>query len=158
MNKLRLLAISLLCAGGLSLSGCKKDPCKDVTCQNGGTCVDGKCNCSLPWEGTKCEVDARDKFAASWSGTSNCGGTVEQVSFGISKSATEAIAILIDNQIRGRLTSSTTFDVPTQQITQDGVTVTVSGNGVLNGNVLTLTLTVSIGGQGGTCTYTVSRQ
>ncbi|GIV23014.1 MAG: hypothetical protein N3A68_06445 [Bacteroidia bacterium] len=144
--------------GGVVLLGCKKDPCKDVTCQNGGTCNDGKCTCSLPWEGSKCEVDAREKFVGSWSGTENCGGSVDNVAFSINKSQVEAIAIVIDNQIRGKLTSSTTFEVPSQQVTSGGQAVTISGSGNLNGNTLTLTLTYTVGGTAVTCTYTMNRQ
>ncbi|MCX7607392.1 MAG: hypothetical protein N2170_09045 [Bacteroidia bacterium] len=158
MKRLQTIMGGVLLTLLLSTLGCKKDPCKDVTCQNGGTCVDGKCNCSLPWEGTKCEVDARDKFAGAWSGTENCGGGVENVSTTISKSSVEAIAILIDGQIRGRLTSSTTFEIPSQQINSGGTTVTISGNGVLNGNTLSLTITYSVGGQGITCSYSLTRQ
>lgn len=138
-------------------TACKKDPCKNVSCQNGGTCNDGKCNCNLPWEGTKCEVDAREKFVGSWSGTESCSGNNENVSLGITKSSVEAISIIIENQIRGQLTSSTTFTIPTQQIVSGGMAINVSGNGVLNGNVLTMNITLSQGGQGITCVYTLTR-
>lgn len=139
------------------ITACKKDPCKDVSCQNGGTCNDGNCTCALPWEGTRCEVDARDKFVATWSGTENCGGTVENVRSTITKSSVEATVILIDSEIRGQLTGSTTFNVPNQQIVVQGTAINISGNGVLNGNVLTLNLNYSVGGQGFTCVYTLTR-
>ena len=37
-------------------TACKKDKCKDITCQNGGTCSDGVCNCPANYSGSKCEV------------------------------------------------------------------------------------------------------
>jgi len=48
----------------LTISSCAKDEdkCKNVTCQNSGTCVDGTCNCTAGYEGTNCETVARTKF------------------------------------------------------------------------------------------------
>ena len=43
-------------------SSCTKDDCKDVVCQNGGTCVSGKCQCPTGYEGTNCETLSRAKF------------------------------------------------------------------------------------------------
>lgn len=31
-----------------------KDPCENVTCLNGGACVDGSCNCPTAWTGPDC--------------------------------------------------------------------------------------------------------
>jgi hypothetical protein len=38
----------------LLLSSCAKDECKDVTCNNGGTCAEGSCACPVEWQGSKC--------------------------------------------------------------------------------------------------------
>lgn len=154
---MRTVASVLGILGLLLVTACKKDPCKNVSCQNGGTCSDGNCTCRLPWEGSRCEVDGRDKFVGAWSGTQNCGGSVDNVRFIITKSSVEATVILIEGEIRGELTSSTTFNVPNQQIVIQGTAFTISGNGVLNGNVLTLNLNISSGGQGGTCAHTLTR-
>lgn len=35
--------------------GCKKDPCEQVNCLNGGACNDGTCVCPTGYEGTFCE-------------------------------------------------------------------------------------------------------
>lgn len=98
----------------LGLVSCKKDPCKKVSCQNGGTCVDGNCRCTLPWEGSKCEVDARDKFVGAWRGTGNCSGQPENISTAIVKSSVDGKAIVIENSIRATLISSTTLEIPSQ--------------------------------------------
>jgi hypothetical protein len=51
-----LAAVALISISSATLvTGCKKDPCKDVSCENGGTCDDGKCNCKSGFEGEKCE-------------------------------------------------------------------------------------------------------
>ncbi|MEN2993667.1 MAG: hypothetical protein ABDH91_08980 [Bacteroidia bacterium] len=157
--RLHKLAHFLITAFLLSFVGsCKKDPCKDVKCQNGGVCTDGQCSCKLPWEGNRCEVDARDKFVGSWRGTENCGGSVETRAFSIAKSVANPIAIIIGDEIRAELKSSTTFDVPSQQIIRQGVAITVSGNGSLNANALVLNLSFSSGGEGITCVYNMTRQ
>ena len=31
------------------------DPCAEVTCQNGGECVEGECECPSPYTGEYCE-------------------------------------------------------------------------------------------------------
>jgi hypothetical protein len=157
MKTLRIVGLAMALFGALTLQSCKKDPCKNVTCQNGGTCQDGNCRCSLPWEGSKCEVDARDKFVGSWRGTTNCGGGPEEDVFSITKSSTTANRIIIED-IYGELTSSSTFDIPTQTVNVDGTAVTVSGRGNLNGNQLTLTYVLTIQGAAITCTGTYNKQ
>lgn len=38
------------------ISSCASDPCEDVICQNGGTCMDGACDCPSGWTGASCET------------------------------------------------------------------------------------------------------
>ena len=47
-------------------SSCSKDKCKDVVCQNGGTCNEGTCTCATGYEGTNCETEVRKKVIATW--------------------------------------------------------------------------------------------
>jgi len=159
MKTLRIIGLTMALFGALTLQSCKKDPCKNVTCQNGGTCQDGNCRCSLPWEGSKCEVDARDKFVGLWRGTSQCqgGGGPEEDVLSITKSTTPD-RIIIDGVIDGQLTSSSAFNIPAQQVNVDGIGVTISGRGNLNGNQLTLTLTYTVQGAATTCTGTYNKQ
>jgi len=43
----------------LILTSCSKsDPCEGIVCKNGGTCVDGKCQCPNGFEGTLCESES----------------------------------------------------------------------------------------------------
>jgi hypothetical protein len=158
MKALRMLGLAMALFGAMTVSSCKKDPCKKVTCQNGGVCQDGNCKCNLPWEGSRCEVDARDKFVGSWRGTTNCGGGPEEEVFSITKSGTTPNRILINNNIHGELTSSNTFDIPTQTVNVENTAVTVSGRGNLNGNQLTLTYNVTIQGAAFTCAGTYNKQ
>ncbi|MBK8634240.1 MAG: calcium-binding EGF-like domain-containing protein [Saprospiraceae bacterium] len=49
--------ILLFIATLLCFSCAEKDPCEGVTCQNGGTCFEGKCQCLDGFEGNSCETE-----------------------------------------------------------------------------------------------------
>jgi hypothetical protein len=162
MKALRILGLVMALFGAMTVSSCKKDPCKKVTCQNGGTCQDGNCKCNLPWEGSRCEVDARDKFVGAWQGTENC-GTPTNYTTTINRSQTSQVRITIYEpafQITyyAELTSSTTFTIPQQTYTVQGLAIGINGNGTLNGNTLIMNVTYSSGSDALTCSYTLNRQ
>ncbi len=46
-----LLIFVLLC-----LSSCREDPCDSIDCINGGSCVEGICDCPEGFEGVRCEI------------------------------------------------------------------------------------------------------
>jgi hypothetical protein len=52
--------------GAVLYTSCTKDECKDVVCQNGGTCSEGVCTCATGYEGTNCETASRTKFIKTW--------------------------------------------------------------------------------------------
>jgi len=162
MKTLRIIGLAMALFGALTLQSCKKDPCKNVTCQNGGTCQDGNCRCSLPWEGSKCEVDARDKFVGAWQGTESCGGTRTYTTT-INRSQASPIRITIyepDLQITyyAELNSSTRFTIPQQNYTVQGQSIGIIGNGTLNVDALIMNVTYSLGSQSLDCNYTLTRQ
>src|SRR5437773_2658197 len=51
-----------------TITSCK-DKCKDVICQNFGTCADGTCTCPAWFEGTNCENEMRAKFYGNYLGS-----------------------------------------------------------------------------------------
>jgi hypothetical protein len=65
----------------LALTACKYDYCKDVKCENGGTCDNGLCRCTPVYEGERCEKLAREKFIGNWKGQGP--GSYECVSPGL---------------------------------------------------------------------------
>lgn len=45
----------------------KKDPCKNTTCLNGGTCIEGKCQCPDGYYGDGCQ-SFKSPFPGNWAG------------------------------------------------------------------------------------------
>lgn len=69
MKSIRNIAFSALLTLGafsaVTYTACNKDACKDVVCNNGGTCVDGSCQCAAGFEGVTCDVQSRSRFLTS---------------------------------------------------------------------------------------------
>jgi hypothetical protein len=86
------------------------------------------------------------------------GGGPEEEVFSITKSSTKATRIIIADRFDGELTSSSTFDIPPQTVNVEGIAVTISGRGNLNGNQLTLTLNYTVQGGAFTCSGTYNKQ
>ncbi|MEN3040579.1 MAG: hypothetical protein ABDH66_03440 [Bacteroidia bacterium] len=62
---------------GLLLVGisCQRAPQKSCNppCRYGAPCIEGICQCPLPFEGVACEQDSRDRFVGTWEGKRICG-------------------------------------------------------------------------------------
>jgi len=54
----------------LTLTSC--DDCKDVTCENGGTCAEGVCECPADYYGDMCEVMCMDASGTYSGGACTC--------------------------------------------------------------------------------------
>ncbi|MEZ4722738.1 MAG: calcium-binding EGF-like domain-containing protein [Flavobacteriales bacterium] len=54
----KLLYLVLVLGLATYFESCKEDdPCENVMCMNGGTCVDGTCSCLDGFDGTTCEIE-----------------------------------------------------------------------------------------------------
>lgn len=55
---------------------CQRSPQKTCSppCLYNAPCVEGICQCPLPFEGNFCELDARERFTGTWEGRRRCGG------------------------------------------------------------------------------------
>lgn len=54
------------------LNSCVKDPCTELSCQNGGSCSDGFCQCPTGFEGAECEITTASRFVGKWAGNTRC--------------------------------------------------------------------------------------
>jgi hypothetical protein len=58
--KFILLIVAVSSLSLLTFQNCNKaDPCEGVICLNGGTCVDGFCNCAPGYTGDNCELQVK---------------------------------------------------------------------------------------------------
>lgn len=55
-RSVRILIGTLILGIGLFSAGCKEDPCETLTCDNGGICLDGKCDCPEEFAGPTCSI------------------------------------------------------------------------------------------------------
>lgn len=157
MKSIRNIAFSaLLTFGAFSMvtyTACNKDECKDVVCQNGGTCVTGTCNCPTGYEGTNCETLSRAKFIGTYTGNETC--TIGSDNYTVTIAAqSDDLRMTLTNIYNDNfsavctVTGKSTFTFNT---TQGGATYT--GTGTLNGNTLTVNYTISDGTISNSCTY-----
>lgn len=128
-------------------NGCK-DPCKDVECLNGGTCVEGDCECATGYEGTDCADEMRAKFISTYSvsdGCSTSGAATYDIT--VEKSSSAVNKVLIGNAWNTFVAKvvatvdGTTISIAAQQPDNDGFEI--SGSGTINGTKLTLNYTVT---------------
>lgn len=58
----------LLTGASLGISSCflNPDACSEVTCNNGGVCIDGQCECVNGYAGVNCDDEARLKFIGNF--------------------------------------------------------------------------------------------
>lgn len=160
---MRASLLPLLFGSLLLVAGCKKDPCKDVECLNGASCTDGSCVCTSGYEGSNCGTESRAKFLSVYNVTESCptGNFSYQSTISTSSAATNRV--IISNfggwgvSVYANVSGSS-MNVPNQQVDVQGTAATFSGNGQLNGNILTITYTISSGSSSETCTQTASKQ
>lgn len=149
MKNLKHLIFALLAVTTLSLASCKKDKCKDKTCQNGAPCVDGTCNCTTGFSGENCEIENRAKFRSTYNVVETCaisGNFNYQVI--ISNSSAAADRVLISNfggygESVSATASGNSLTIATQQVAVQGGSLTFSGSGQISGNILTISYSVS---------------
>lgn len=162
MKKLRnILAAALMVTSVAFISSCNDDPCKDVSCQNGGTCLTGTCDCEAGYEGEFCETLSRAKFIGSYNGNETCTVGTDSYVLTISASSVDDATVVVSNVYNQGFTVTGTTDGTSLTIpSQSTGGVTISGSGSISSTGITLTLNYSIGNSTGTnsCTFTGDKQ
>jgi hypothetical protein len=137
------------------LSACKKDPCKDIVCQNGGTsAASGKnctCSCLAGFEGDLCQIRTRDKLIGSYS-TNLCAGVISS-----SASFADRVNFSLSGITFYGTVNGNNITIVSQSMGSDcGGTATCSGSGTINSTSsnLQITLTLAITGTLNCCLTT----
>lgn len=148
-----------------SISSCTVDPCKDVSCGANGECVDGNCVCDAGYEGSTCATEQRAKFLGQYSVSEACTSGNYTYNVSVNTSSTGVSNIIVTNfgdysvSVNGTVNSDgSSITFANQQVTIQGTAATVQGTGQITGNILTITYTISAGGQSDTCTMTCTKQ
>ena len=146
MKKITLIGSTFMAVIALSTfffyQSCTPDPCKDVTCLNGGTCATGTCTCPTGYEGTDCGTEWRTKFVGSYltSGSDNSGNTYTNIPTTIASSSSAETKFVLT--VSGTFTwtctttSSTAFTLDATSFSGYSYT----GNGTINGNQVALSI------------------
>lgn len=147
-----LLSISAF--GAVVYTSCNKDECKDVVCQNGGTCSGGTCTCATGYEGTNCETKSRDKFVGVYTGSEIC--TIGTDNYTITMAAnSDALKLTMTNLYNDNYTATCNMAaVDSFSFSGSQGTVTFTGTGRLVTNTLTVRYTVTDGAVSNSCVFT----
>ena len=72
-NFLGLVAVLFTAMTMMTLVGCG-DECKDVECQNTGTCIEdtGLCDCPVGYGGDLCETLLVSEYTGTWEADDQC--------------------------------------------------------------------------------------
>ncbi|HXS35651.1 MAG TPA: calcium-binding EGF-like domain-containing protein [Flavipsychrobacter sp.] len=135
-------------------TACEQDPCTNLNCSNGGTCLNGLCKCPTGYEGTECQINAADKFTGSYIGSVSCNA-------GLSNTDTVDIKVIAEPDTVSVYEHSnfTTYtgiaaggNISINNVSSGSVTVTIA-----NGRQLTLFVQQTAGGSSSTCTFVGSK-
>ena len=143
MKSIRNIAFSVLLTLGafsaMTYTSCNKDECKDVVCQNGGTCNEGICACATGYEGTNCETEIRGKVIKTWTAKDmniSDNSTVPTYNSAITKGTNITDILISDfsdeffaNDVKATV-SGNTITIPSQDPDNDGYKV--AGTGTYN--------------------------
>lgn len=158
MKSIKNIALSVLLTvgafGAVTYTACNKDECKDVVCQNGGTCSGGNCTCPTGYEGNSCEILSREKVLGVYLGSEICTVGTDNYSVTIATNSNNIMVTLTNIYNQGF--SATGTMTSTNSFTFSGASgsTTYSGTGTVNGNQLTLSYSISSPAASNSCTFT----
>ena len=144
-------ALAISAFGAVTYTSCNPDACKDVVCQNGGTCSDGNCTCATGYEGTNCETKATAKFVKQWSASDKEATTTTTIPTYVSAIVTGAgvtdikisnFSGLFTNDVVATV-SGNTITVSSQQPDNDGYYVT-TGTGTYDATTKKISWTYTL--------------
>lgn len=148
------LILTVSAFGATLYTSCNKDKCKDVVCQNGGTCSDGNCTCVTGYSGTNCETVYRTSYVNTYKGnaTDNAGNNYTNFRMVFAATGTDVTSMQLTIQdATGGSAGVPVLTISLANFTATGATFTVTsltsggytytGSGTISGTTATLTLT-----------------
>ena len=126
-----VLTIILLLSVVLLVNSCK-DSCQDIQCLNGGTCIDGSCNCADGYSGNDCGTNVSANFLGTYNVSESC-PNITTYTVNISVDTLDISQVKIANffNIFSNLVTAnvnyTSINIPLQAPDSDGKTVSGSG-------------------------------
>jgi hypothetical protein len=147
----------------LFYNSCSDDPCKDVICNNGGSCLDGTCVCATGYEGSDCSTKSNAKFVGNYSAIDVCSSGTYTYSPTIAASSAVVNGLILTNfgGFGTNLTATATVDGSTITVPSQSLGgINISGSGTLNAaqNQIQFTYTANDGTNSDNCTSTWDKQ
>jgi len=158
MKSVKHIALSALLTvgafGTVLYTACNKDECKDVVCQNGGTCSGGTCTCPTGYEGTNCETKSRDKFVGTYNGTEICTIGTDNYTITLATNS-DALKLTMTNLYNDNITATCSM-VAADSFSFSGSkgSANFTGTGRLVTNTLTVRYTLTDGAITNSCVFT----
>ena len=112
-----------------------KDSCQDVVCKNGGTCIDGNCDCPDGYSGADCGTNVSANFLGTYNVSETCPDiTTYTVNIGVDTLHVSGVKIAnffnsFANLVNANV-NQTNITIPLQDPDNDGRSV--SGSGTFN--------------------------
>ena len=143
-----------------TLVSCNTDKCKDVVCKNGGTCLEGTCDCVAGYYGSFCDSAYSTKLVGAYTCNETCPGVTVGANWSsaVSVSSTTATNVVVTNF--GNSGVSATLSVLDGTVTVNPFTVgafNVTGSGTYSGNVISISYTQTSSSVSRTCSMTMTK-
>ena len=138
----------------LLAAACEQNPCKNVTCNHDGLCIDGTCSCVLGYEGSTCDEETRAKYAGNYKGVY----TEDGIDYPESVIAINPESVLIVRMKVGNITvdliDPTHFEAFPQQFSASGNTINITtATGSCDGVYLDYQIAFTVQGQQHTASF-----
>jgi hypothetical protein len=138
------------------LSGCEQGSCENITCLNGGTCRNGRCQCPVGFEGVRCETKWTDRWIGTYTVDDRCRrvGLIPQYEGRVSPSTIYPDVVYLEPfgnltcdggqavKVEGRLLSGKEIRIEQQAVCSRRYSI--AGDGTYDGNRRAFTITYTI--------------
>ncbi len=149
------LLVILGVLGALVLS-CERGSCENITCLNGGTCRNGRCQCPVGFEGVRCETKWTDRWMGTYTVDDRCRrvGLIPQYEGRVSPSTIYPDVVYLEPfgnltceggqavKVEGRLLSGNQIRIEQQAVCSRRYSI--AGEGTYDGNRRAFTITYTI--------------